>query len=184
MGPDAYRARAHAALAVFNGEGADFREMLRTMQERSARAERFEDAARYRDAARALDRTLSALAVARRASADEVVVVLEGDERSMAAIVLVRGWRFATIRFTADDVVSGDFGERIGRALRRAQQRARQDAALTPRRLRDMGMTDAYRQQQAPTWILVSGDPDEAASQVLSAVRRALRVPRKRHAAV
>ncbi len=184
MGPDAYRARAHAALAVFNGEGSDFREMLHTMQERSARAERFEDAARYRDAARALDRTLSALAVARRASADEVVVVLEGDEHSMAAIVLVRGWRFATIRFTADDVISGDFGARIGRVLRRAQQRARQDAALTPRRLRDMGMTDAYRQQQAPTWIPVKGDADEAAAQVLSAVRRALRVPRKRHAAV
>ncbi|MDO8847990.1 MAG: exonuclease domain-containing protein [Coriobacteriia bacterium] len=184
MGPDAYRARAHAAFAVFNGEGADFREMLHTMQERSARAERFEDAARYRDAARALDRTLSALAVARRASADEVIVVLEGDEHSMAAIVLVRGWRFATIRFTADDVVSGDFGARILRVLRRAQQRARQDGPLTPRRLRDIGMTDAYRQQQAPMWIPVNGDPDEAAAQVLSAVRRALRVPRKRHAAV
>ncbi len=184
MGQGAYHARARAALAVFNGEGADFREILHTMQERSAGAERFEDAARYRDAARALDRTLSALAVARRASTDEVVVVLEGDEHSMAAIVLVRGWRFATIRFTADDVISGDFGARIARALRRAQQRARRDAALTPRRLRDMGMTDAYRQQQAPTWIPVNGDPDEAASQVLSAVRRALRVPRKRHAAV
>lgn len=183
LGPRVVRERAHAALAVFNGRGPEFREMLRTMQDRSARAERFEDAARYRDAARALDRTLSALGVARRATADTISVVLEGEGRSMAAVVLIRGWRFAVIRFTDADVADGAFAERLTRMLQRVQDRARHDTRITPRRLRDIAITDAYRQQHAPTWIVMDGSPEDTAKEVLASVRRSLRIPRKRHAA-
>lgn len=184
LGPSVVRQRAHAALAVFNGRGPEFRDMLRLMQGRSSRAERFEDAARYRDAARALDRTLGALGVARRASSDAVSVVLEGEGREMTAIILVRGWRFSVLRFTHTDVEDGTLADRLTRALQRAFARARRDTAVTPRRLRDISITDAYRQQQAPQWIVAAATPEDTAGAVLTAVRRSLRIPRKRHAAV
>jgi excinuclease UvrABC nuclease subunit len=178
----ASREHAIEALAVFNGAGPDFRDMLRTLQERSARAERFEDAARYRDAARALDRTLAALAVANRSTADDVVVVLEGEGRAMAATVLVHGWRFTTLRFE-DAELSGDaLHARLLRVLRRATRRARTDTALTAQRLRDTMIIDDYRQQHAPVWVPVA-DAEVATEQVLSMARRTLRVPRKRHEA-
>lgn len=183
LGHTVVRQRADAAVAVFNGRGVEFRDMLRTMQERSARTEHFEDAARYRDAARALERTLGALGVARRAQADEVSVVLEGEGRAMTAVVLVRGWRFAVLRFTDAEVEDGSVAERLTRTLRRAFARARRDTAITPRRLRDIAITDAYRQQQAPLWITADGGAEETAGAVLTAVRRSLRIPRKRHAA-
>lgn len=182
LGPTAVRERANAAVAVFNGRGPEFRDMLGTMQERSAHAERFEDAARYRDAARALDRTLGALGVARRAASGHVAVVLEGEGRAMTALILVRGWRFAVLRFTEAEVEDGSLAERLQRALRSAYARARRDRAITPRRLRDIAITDAYHQQQAPLWITGGDTPEETANQVLTAVRRSLRIPRKRHA--
>jgi len=180
-GEEAYTAGARAALAVFDGDGASFRDMLRTMQERSARAERFEDAARYRDAARALDRTLSALAVARRASAEEVCAIVEGDDSAMVVIVLIRGWRFATLRFGRRDVAAADFRTRLGRAFARAVDRSRQTTRITPSRLRDMAVIDAYRQQHTPVAIDIGTDPGTAADQVASLIRRTMRVPRKRH---
>lgn len=182
LGRDVVRERAHAALAVFNGHGPEFREMLRAMQDRSARTEHFEDAARYRDAARALERTLGALGVAQRAAAEPVSVILEGQDRAMTAVVLVRGWRFGVLRFTDSDVEDGALAERLTRTLERAFARARRDTAITPRRLRDIAITDAYRQQHAPLWVTARATPDETAAAVLAAVRRTLRVPRKRHA--
>ncbi len=182
-GPDQYAAAVSSALAVFDGEGPQFRERLRLMQERSARAERFEDAARYRDAARALDRTLASLAVSRRAQDSGVSTVIEGDDSQMAVIVLIRGWHFTTLRFTRAEVAAGVVRDRIGRALDRASRRARRDTHITPRRLRDMAIVDSYRQQHAPLVIAVTEDVIRSADVVASAVRRAMRVPRKRHAA-
>lgn len=183
IGPSAVRQRAYAALAVFNGRGPEFRDMLRLMQEQSSRAERFEDAARYRDAARALDRTLGALGVARRAGSDAVSVVLEGEAREMTAIILIRGWLFSVLRFTDAEVEDGSLADKLTLVLHRAYARARHDTAMTPRRLRDIAITDAYRQQQAPLCIVAGDTADDTASTVLSAVRRSLRIPRKRHAA-
>ena len=182
-GADSYAASVAAALAVFNGDGPLFREKLRTMQDRSARAERFEDAARYRDAARALDRTLSALAIARRAGQDAVSVVIEGDDARIVVMVLIRGWLFTTLRLTRAQVADGLAREPIARALERAWQRARRDDRITPRRLRDMAIVDAYRQQHAPLVIPVTGDVMRSADLTASAIRRLMRVPRKRHVA-
>lgn len=183
-GRDTYAAAVADALAVFNGGGSEFREMLRTMQERSARAERFEDAARYRDAVRALDRTLGALAVARRANAENVAVVIEGDEECTVVLVLIRGWHFTTLRFTRDQVAAGEYRARLDGALKNAVRRSNRDVPITPRRLRDMAIVDAYRQQHPLTTIPVPADDIKGASdRIASLVRRAMRVPRKRHAA-
>lgn len=182
-GPDRYESAVSSALAVFNGDGARFRERLRVMQERSARAERFEDAAHYRDAARALDRTLSALAVAQRAQKETVSTVIEGDDANIVVIVLIRGWLFTTLRFTRAEVAEGAVREPLARVLRRAWQRARRNERITPRRLRDMAIIDSYRQQHAPLVIPVTGNVSRSAGLIASAIRRAMRIPRKRHAA-
>lgn len=183
-GPESYASAVASALAVFNGQGAQFRERLRTMQESSARAERFEDAARYRDAARALDRTLASLAVARRANEAGLSTIIEGDDEQIVVIVLIRGWLFTTLRFTRTDVSAGAFRDRIARTLDRASRRARKDDRITPRRLRDMAIVDSYLQQHTPPVIPVTDDISKSADQIASAIRRAMRVPRKRHAAV
>ena len=183
-GPESYASAVTAALAVFNGEGARFRERLRTMQESSARAERFEDAARYRDAARALDRTLASLAVARRAEEAGLSAIIEGDGEQIVVIMLIRGWLFTTLRFTRDEVSAGAVCDRIARALDRASRRARHDDRITPRRLRDMAIVDSYLQQHTPLVIPVTDDISKSAHQIASAIRREMRVPRKRHAAV
>jgi excinuclease UvrABC nuclease subunit len=173
-----------AALTVFSSGGSEFREMLRVMQEQSAQAERFEDAAHYRDAIRALDRTLAALAIARRAAEEPVVVVVEGDELQVTVIVVVRGWRFCSLRFTRDAVDDPLCKARIATAVHRAVRAAGRNLPVTPRRLRDMAIIHAYRQQQAPLAIRVDDDASGAAESVASAIRRLMRVPRKHHAAV
>ncbi len=184
-GTDAYTAAVANALAVFNGGGSEFREMLHTMQERSARAERFEDAARYRDAARALDRTLAALAVFRRAVAEDVSVVIEGNEECTVLLVLVRGWRFTTLRFARSQVASGDFRASLDRALAHALRQAARDVPVSPARLRDMAIVDSYRQQHPLVSVpVLAEDSSRSADQIAALLRRAMRVPRKRHAAV
>src|SRR5574340_140152 len=136
-GQDAYASGVRAALAVFNGGGPAFREVLSLMQEESAHDGRFEDAARYRDAIRALDRTLGALGVARRASSESVTAIIEGDDENATVIVLVHGWHFATVRCSRQTVLDGSAVERIATALENAERCASRGPSVTPRRLRD-----------------------------------------------
>ncbi|MRS11446.1 MAG: hypothetical protein EG823_00015 [Actinobacteria bacterium] len=181
-GEQAYASGVRAAIAVFGGNGSAFRQVLQTMQEQSASAERFEDAAKYRDAARALDRTLAALAMAQRATAEPVTVILEGDESFATVIVLVRGWRFTTLRLTRSDVQSGEIRQRLARAVQHARKTATRGTPLTSGRLRDMGVIDSYRQQHAPIAFPVGANTDDAVAQLAAAIRKLMRVPRKRHA--
>lgn len=181
---EAYASGVRAALAIFDGDGGEFREMLRIMQERCSRSEQYEDAARYRDAIRALDRTLAALATARRATAEGVTAIIEGDDDNVAIIVVVHGWHFTTLRFSRADVESGRLRERTEGTLGRAVRHVKSNPPVTPRRLRDMSVIDAYRQQHRPLTVVVDGTPAEAADAVGSAVRRLMRVPKKRHGVV
>lgn len=182
-GRESYAAGVRAALAVFDGGSDDFREMLRRAQEQCVRSKRYDEASRYRDALRALDRTLSALATARRAAAEGVVVVLEGDDEHLAAVVTVHGWHLTTQRFARDQIVDGSYQRRLAIALERAVQHLRSNPAVTPRRLRDMSIIDAYRQQHAPVAVIVGDDTKAGIELVTSTVRRLMRVPKKRHAA-
>lgn len=184
QGREAYAAGVKAALAIFEGNDEEFREMLRVQQERSARSERYEDAARYRDSIRALDRTLAALATARRASAEGVAAIVEGDEEQVTVVVVVHGWHFTTLRFTRDHVESGEHHGRVTLALERAVRQLRSNPPVTPRRLRDMAIIDSYRQQNNPVTVVSDTDSRRAAEAVASAIRRQMRVPKKRHGAV
>lgn len=180
-GREAYAAGVRAALAIFDGDGGEFREMLRQQQERCARLERFEDAARYRDAIRALDRTLAALGTARRAAAEGVTALLEADEAHATVLVLVQGWLFTTLRFTRAQVESGVAYSKIARSVSRAIHVWRNNPPVTGRRLRDMAIIDSYRQQNDPAAVIVDGDPAAASDQLASLIRRQMRVPKKRH---
>lgn len=176
-----YSRRVDAALAVFNGRGPRFRTALQALREQAAAAERYEDAIAYRDAVRALDRTLSALDVASRASREPVTVILEGDATGAAAIVLVHGAVFTTLRFSREEIARHLPEKVIPRSLARASRRAGTRVASTPRVLRDTVIIDAYRQQHAPVALSINGDSAGAAARVALELRKIVRAPRKRH---
>lgn len=180
-GPDAYAVAVANALDIFSEDGTKLREVLRRMQEQSASVERFEDAARYRDAIRALDRTLGSLGVARRAAEHSISVVVEGDEDTIAVIVLVRGGHFSTLRFSREQVCHGGYSRRIEATLARARRQAAADRAISARHLRDTVIVDSYCRQHSPLMVQRSGQADVTAARVASAIRRVMRVPRKRH---
>lgn len=182
-GRAAYSSGVRAALAVFDGHDGDFREVLRAMQDRAAGDERFEEAAHYRDAIRALDRTLGTLAVARRATGESATAIIEGDERSAAILFAIRGWYLTTLRLTREDVVSGRYLTRLARLVSAVERHVTANAAVTPLQLRDMAIIDAYRQQQSPLTVVIDSDADAAVAHISTALRRLMRVPRKRHGA-
>lgn len=176
-----YRRRVSAALGVFNGDGPRFRAELDQLREGAVADERYEDAIRYRDAGRALDRTLAALAASSRAMHESVVAVIEGDQAGVAVHVVVQGWLHTTLRFSRDAIATAQAEETAARALARACQRAARSLPVTPRRLRDMTIIDAYRQEHRPQSVVVADDVGAAARSVASIMRRMTRVPRKRH---
>jgi DNA polymerase-3 subunit epsilon len=182
-GPEAYAVAVADALAIFGEGGTSLREVLRRMQEHSASAERFEDAARYRDAIRALDRTLASLGIARRAAEHRLSVVVEGDENTIAAIVLVRGWHFSTLRFSREQVCNGRYIPRIEATLARAQRQLTSSRGVSARHLRDTVIVDSYCRQHSPLMVQPDGEADITAERVASAIRRVMRVPRRRHGA-
>ena len=178
----AYAVRVSEALAIFNGGSGAFREALNTHRGIAATDEAYEEAIRYRDAGRALDRTLAALATAARAARDPVVMVVEGAQDTVVVHVVVRGWLHATHRFTRDDVRDRAYTPMLTRALARAQERADRRLPVTPRRLRDMVIIDAYRKEHEPTTIVVD-DMEDAVRRAGVVMRRMVRVPRKSHGA-
>lgn len=180
---DAYAVRVRAALDVLDGGGPRFRAALQTLRDEAVAGERYEEAILYRDAVHALDRTLSALDVVARAMMDGVVVLVEGDVTGVAAHVVVHGFRFATLRFTQADIAAGSDRRQVALAIAHATARAARPVRITPRRLRDILIIDAYRQQHAPSEIAVGTDHAAAAARVSSSLRRTVRTPRKRHVA-
>jgi excinuclease UvrABC nuclease subunit len=172
-----------AALDVFDGGATRFRSALQALRDEAVAAERYEDAIGYRDAVNALDRTRSALDVVTRATNNGVIVIVEGDTTAATAHVLVHGFRFTVLRFTQEQIAAGEDRPLIARAITRAARCAAQPARITPRRLKDILIVDAYRQQHAPGEIVVDDDYAAAAARVSTALRRTVRAPRKRHAA-
>lgn len=183
LGPASYARSLNKALAVFNGGAQAFRETLRLQQEEAATAERFERASQCRDAIRALDRALSALAITERATANHTCLLIEGDEHSAAIIVVVNGWLFTTIRANRSQVASGRCSHKIAIAVTRASRHTHV-AQLSARQYQDIVTIDAYRQQHDLTCIPYLGCVADTAAQAMSALRRMMRIPRKRHEAV
>ena len=179
-----YRRRVLDALAVLNGGGPALRSLLAQRRLTELEAGRLEEAVRFRDALRALDRTLSALALAERSAQDPVLVLIEGDGERVAVHVVVYGWRFTTLRFTKTEVASGAHARPVMRSLARARRKSRTMPPVTPQRLRDAQIIDAYRRQHAPLAIVVGDDVPRATDAVSTALRRLMRVPRKHHGVV
>ena len=178
-----YAERVRAAIAMFDGDADRFRQSLNIRRESAVADERYEDAIGYRDAIRALDRTLGALAVAARAAAEGVSVLIEGDQYHLVLLVLVQGWLHTTIRLDRSQIQQGIHLPVLTRALQRAQSRSSLSLPVTPRRLRDILIIDGYRTEQRPVSVVISEDLDASIRQVDSVIRRTVRVPRKRHGA-
>jgi DNA polymerase-3 subunit epsilon len=180
-GVEAYRSRVDRCLQVLRGDDSQFRSHLQTMRDRSARGEEYEQAAYYRDALRALDRTSAGLAMASRARRLGVSVVIEGATEAVTLSVLVNGWRFTTLRLSAAEVAQKAARDALDRTLQRAVQRASANPPITPKRLEEMAIIDAYRQQHAPLIVKVGDDVPSAVSEIVSATRRLFRIPRRHH---
>jgi DNA polymerase-3 subunit epsilon len=178
----AYAERVSDALAIFDGASGTFRDTLNTQRGIAATDEAYEEAIRYRDAVRALDRTLAALSTAARASREPVVMIVEGAQDTVVVHVAVRGWLHVTHRFMRDEIREREYVATLSRALVRAHERAVKHVPVTPRRLRDMVIIDAYRKEHEPTVIVVD-DIEDAVRRVGVVMRRMVRVPRKSHGA-
>ena len=181
-GSDRYHERLAEALTALTGPPDPMRSYLQQMQDRLARNQEFEHAAYYRDALRAYDRTVAGLAMAARLRALSVSVLVEGDPHSIALSVLIDGWRFTTIRAQRDGLDRAALESRVWRALSRALRRATTNPPVTPLRLEEMAVVDAYIQQHAPLVIAVDGDAQIGTAAVMLAVRRLFHIPRRRHA--
>ena len=75
---------AHAKGKLFTKTERVVAEKKKAAEEAAAAAEEYEEAIRFRDAGRALDRTLAALATAARATREDVLALIEGDEHGVA----------------------------------------------------------------------------------------------------
>jgi DNA polymerase-3 subunit epsilon len=179
--PTAYAERVSEAIAIFNGGAEAFRQSLEMRRQGATAADRAEDAVRCREATRALDRTLSALGTAARATRERLVVVVEGDEAGVVAHVVLQGWLHTTLRFSRETVAADGAADVLERTLARARQRGARPLPITPRRLRDMLIIDAYRQEHQPAAVTVDGDLAAAGRALETLMRRLTRVPRKRH---
>jgi len=180
-GAEAYSIRVDRCLQVLRGDDADLRAHLRMMRDRSARSEEFEQAAYYRDALRALERTSAGLAMASRARELGVAVVVEGSGDAVTLSILANGWRFTTLRLTAAEAAQKTARTALERALRRAARCVSANPPITPERLEEMAIIDAYRQQHGPLIVSVDGDIPAAVSEVMTVIRRLFRIPRRHH---
>ena len=182
-GSDQYRRRVSNALAALRDDPEPVRARLQELRDRLARNEEFEQAAYFRDAMRAYDRTVASLRMASRARMNPVSVLVEGHSEAVTLSVLINGWRFSTLRVHRDALDPAELQERIARTLSRALRRAGTNPPLTPKRLEELAVIDAYTQQHAPLVIAVDGDASAATDAVMLAVRRLFRIPRRRHGA-
>ncbi|MBN2846933.1 MAG: hypothetical protein JXP72_00585 [Coriobacteriia bacterium] len=182
-GADRYRTRVSAAISALDDSPEHTRELLQKMRDRLARGEEFEQAAYFRDALRAYERTVAGLAMASRSRAVPVSVIVEGDARALALSIIINGWRFTSIRAAREGLDRTILESRVNRTLARALRRAASNPPLTPKRLEELAVVDAYVQQHAPVVVPVDGDVDAATAAVMLAVRRLFRIPRRRHAA-
>lgn len=171
------------ALSAFDGEADATREQMQSLRDRLARGQEFEQAAYFRDALRAYDRTLAGIAVADRARVAPVSVVVEGNPDAATLSVLINGWRYTAIRLTRQTARVDTLESRIRATLARALRRSQANPPLTPRRLEELAIIDAYIQQHSPHVIPIDGELDGATASVMQAVRRLFRIPRRRHAA-
>lgn len=183
LGSVSYRQSVLEAIGALEEEPDVLRERLQSMRDRLARNQEFEQAAYYRDALRAYERTLAGLAVAQRARVAPVSVVIEGHPDAATLSVLINGWRFSAIRLTRQTATADELESRIRQTLRRALRRSQANPPLTPRRLEELAIVDAYIQQHAPMVVPVDGDLESSTAVVMQAVRRLFRIPRRRHAA-
>lgn len=181
-----YVARVHDALAVFDGAIDDFRSDLVRRMEHSAASHLYEDAIRYRDGIRALDRSMAALRTVRRATSGPGSVIVEAAEEMLTVHIIRRGYLVKTLRTPLGDALSPATERRLERLLARAHAPGAwpdDPSRFTPRQLRDVFVIDTYRTQHAPVEIAVTGDVASDLPELLRAIRRFVRVPRKTHAA-
>ncbi len=181
-----YARRVQAALAVFNGDGLRFRAATQALRERAAAELHYEQAILYRDAVRALDRTLSSLEVVRTSAAEPGVAIVEARDDSVVVFLIRHGRLGSVLRFQRPDLTSGRFSSALERAVPRtysAERMGEDPLDLTPRQLRDVFIIETYRRQRTPAEVYYTGDDGAFIAQVAAAARRAIRVPRKLHAA-
>lgn len=181
-----YARGVDAALRAFTDGDTSARTALLAKQQTAAAEARYEDAIRYRDALRALDRAHSTLRTLRAAVAHPDSVILESDDSHVVAHLIRGGRRSAVVRSTRDQVLSGAFAARLTNAVHRgffAGAAPTDPQRLTPSQLAEVLIVATYRAQAEPAEFPVTTEGDTV-RRVRSAVERALRVPRRTHAAV
>jgi DNA polymerase-3 subunit epsilon len=182
---DEYRRRVTAVLDALGPSASELRVALQAKREHAAAQLRYEDAIVYRDALRALDRTMSSLEVVRAAASEEGVAIIDARE-DVCVVHLIRHGRHASrVRVTRTEVADGVAASRLERAAVRVYRSAPvgDPRDFSNRELRELFIIDVHRRQAAPIEVALDGDVEAFVRDVLSALRRRTRVPKKLHAA-
>jgi DNA polymerase-3 subunit epsilon len=184
--PDEYKHRLTAALSVFDGSAEGLRTELEARHEAAARVHDHDTAIRYRDALRALDRALSGLRVVRSSTSRFGTVIVEVGDGRLSLHMMRYGYLVRTLRVAREGFSAAECEGRIRRAVHRAYfsgPYVDDPFEFSSQQLKDVFLVSSYRHQHSPVELDVRDTEDETVTLLMSAVRRSLRVPRKRHAA-
>jgi DNA polymerase-3 subunit epsilon len=182
--PDEYQRRLTEALSVFDRSSGALRDETAHRLEEAQRLGRHEDAIHYRDALRALDRALSSLDTVREASGRFGSVIMEVDDGAAALHLIRYGYLAKTVRLRRDDCATDVCAAAVRRAIHRAYYMGAyvdNPMEYTSQQLKDVFLIANHRKQTSPVEIDIGPDEDATVAAVMAAVRRHLRVPRKRH---
>jgi DNA polymerase-3 subunit epsilon len=182
--PDDYQGRVADALAVFDRSAVGLRGEIASRHEQALAEGRHDDAIRYRDALKAFDRAVSGLATVREAAGTFGSVIIEADEACVTLHLVRFGYLVRTLRLTKAECESRSCEARIRHALRRAYFEGPytdNPMEYSHQQLKDVFLIANHRQQFSPREIEVAEDEARTASAVLGALRRHMRVTRRRH---
>jgi DNA polymerase-3 subunit epsilon len=181
-----YTRRLGDALAVFDRSSDELRAELGTRHDAAARAHDHEGAIRFRDALKALDRALSGLEVVHSSTSRFGTVILEPGDGVLTVHLVRYGYLAKTLRLTKECFSPSECESRVRRAVHRAYfsgPYVDDPLEFSPQQLKDVFLISSYRHQHSPIEMDLRADEDATVAALMSAVRRHLRVPRKRHAA-
>ncbi|HEY3318236.1 MAG TPA: exonuclease domain-containing protein [Coriobacteriia bacterium] len=179
-----YRVRVAEAMEVFDRSAGRLRREIVSRHESAIAQGCRDDGVRYRDGLKAFDRALVGLATVREAVRTFGSIIVEADEACVTLHLVRYGYLVRTLRLTKAECESRSCEERIRRALHRAYFAGPYDndpMGFTPQQLKDVFLIHGHRQQVSPREIEVTAEEESTSASVLSALRRHMRVTRRRH---
>lgn len=182
--PDEYQRRVAEALQVFDRSAEELRASISSRHEAALKHGRQDLAIRYRDAIKALDRAMAGLETIREATSRFGSVIVETVDGNVTLHLVRYGYLVKTLRMDRAECGTALCEEKLRRAVHRAFYSGPyvdNPTEFTHQQLKDLFLIENHRQQASPREVEVAPDEEVTVQALLSALRRQLRVMRRRH---